>query len=278
PTFVPQNMPAGGGILAANYIAEIAPKDGTYLTMIGQGLPMDQTLGFTPQVKADVSTFGWIGNISDSNILSYMWHTSPIKTMQDATKFEATMAGTGAGSSSSWLPALYNKVLGTKFKLINGYPGAAEVSLAMERGEIDGYGSNPWSSLLSVSPNLVRDHLVTILVQIGVRKEKALPNVPLLSDLARNAEDKAILDFISQALSVGRPVGTTPGVPPERLAALRKAFDDTLADPEFLTEAARANAEINPMDGVTLQRLIEDVMNTPQDVKDKVKAILPERT
>jgi tripartite-type tricarboxylate transporter receptor subunit TctC len=277
PSILPQNMPGGGGITSANYVAEIAPKDGTILTMVGQALPMDQALGLTPSFKADLRTFGWIGNISDSNVLTYVWHTSPTKTMEDAKRRETTLGATGAGDTSSWIPAVYNKVLGTKFKIINGYKSGSEVKLAMEREEVEGFGSNPWSALLSASPHLVNDHLISILVQVGVRKEKDLPNVPLLSELASTPDDKAILEFIGKALAVGRPIGTTPGVPPERVAALRKAFDDTLVDPAFKEDAKHLGAEINPMDGATLQQLIEDVIGAPQDLKDKVKAVLPAR-
>ncbi|HWG07028.1 MAG TPA: hypothetical protein VG271_18645 [Beijerinckiaceae bacterium] len=277
PTMVLQNMPGGGGIAAANYMAEIAPKDGTYLSMIGESMDMDQSLGFDPQFKGDLTTFGWIGNLSESNILTYMWHTSPVKTMQDALKIESTIAGTGSGSPSSWLPLLYNKVLGTKFKLVDGYEGGAAVKLAMDRGEVDGYGGNPWSALNATSPELVRDHLISILVQVGIRKEKDLPDVPLLTDLAPDADKRAILDFISKALSVGRPIGTTPGVPAERLSALREAFDDMLKDPDFLAQAAKAHVQIDPMDGLTLQKITDDVMSAPKALTEKVKAALPDR-
>jgi tripartite-type tricarboxylate transporter receptor subunit TctC len=277
PTIIFQNMPGGGGLQAVNYMAEIAPKDGTYLTMTGQSLPLDEALGYTPTLKADLGSFAWIGNISDSNVLTYTWHTSPVKTIQDAMVSEAKMGGTGAGSSATWLPLLYNKVLGTKFKIIDGYRGGSDVKLAMERGEVDGYSANPWSALVSASPELVRDHLISILVQVGVHKEKDLPDVPLLSELARTPKDKAILEFISKGMAVGRPVGTTPGVPIDRVAALRKAFDDTLVDPDFLAEAAKEHAEINPMNGATLQGLVDDVMATPQAIKDEVRAAMPDR-
>jgi tripartite-type tricarboxylate transporter receptor subunit TctC len=277
PSMLPQNMPGAGGITAANYMAEIAPKDGTHLTMISQALAMDQALGFTPTFKANLRTFGWVGNIGDSNVLTYTWHTSPVKTMEDAKKHETTIGATGAGDSSSWLPAVYNTVLGTKFKIINGYKSGSEVKLAMERGEVEGFGANPWSALLSASPQLVRDKQISILVQVGVRKEKDLPNVPLLSELTNDPKSKAALEYICGAFAVGRPIGTTPGVPPERIAALRKAFDETLTDPAFIADAAKMGAEINPMDGVTLQKLIEGVMDAPQDVKDNVKTILPDR-
>src|SRR6201999_3485335 len=149
PTMLPQNMPAAGGLQAANYVGDIAPKDGTILTMVSQALPMDQSLGFTPQLKADLSSFGWIGNLGDSNLLTYVWHTSPTKTMDDAKRRETTLGGSGAGSVTTWLPLVYNKVLGTKFKMINGYRTSNDVRLAMERGEVEGYAANPWNSLQS---------------------------------------------------------------------------------------------------------------------------------
>jgi tripartite-type tricarboxylate transporter receptor subunit TctC len=277
PTLVAQNMPGAGGLQAVNHLANFAPRDGTYLTMTSQALAMDQALGYTPQFKADLRSFGWVGNVSDSNVLTYTWHTSPVKTIDDAKKYEATMGGTGATSATSWLPELYNKLLGTKFKVVNGYSDGTGVKLAMERGEIDGYGANPWSALLSATPELVRDNLISILVQVGVHKEPDLPNVPLLADLATNDRDKAILEFVSKSFAVGRPIGTTPGVPPERLAALRKAFDETLVDPDFVAAAKKAHAEIKPMNGATLQALIDDILGAPQDIKDLVKAGLPPR-
>jgi tripartite-type tricarboxylate transporter receptor subunit TctC len=278
PSMLPQNMPGAGGITAANYVATIAPHDGTVLTMISQALPMDQSLGFTPTFTADLRTFGWIGNLGDSNVLTYTWHTSPVKTMEDAKKYETTIGATGAGSATSWLPAVYNTVLGTKFKIINGYKSGSEVKLAMDRGEVQGYAANPWAALMSASPDLVRDHKISILVQVGTKRERDLPDVPLLSELANDPEGKAVLEFICKAFAVGRPIGTSPGVPPERLAALRKAFDDTLVDPVFLAEAAKAGAELKPMNGADMQTLINDVMSAPDDIKKKVKAVLPDRS
>src|SRR5690242_5495639 len=153
PTLLAQNMPGAGGLQAVNYLAEKAPHDGTYLTMTSQALPMDQALGYTPALKADLRSFGWIGNISDSNVLTYTWHTSPVKTMADAKTRTAIIAGTGVGSAAAWLPELYNNVLGTKFKVVNGYQSGSEVKLAMERGEVEGYGANPWSALMSANPD-----------------------------------------------------------------------------------------------------------------------------
>jgi len=277
PSIIPQNMPGAGGIIAANYMGDIAPKDGTHLTMISQALAMDQSLGLTPSFKADLRSFGWIGNLGDSNILTYTYHTSTTKTMEDAKKRETTMGATGAGSATTWLPIVYNRLLGTKFKLIQGYKSGSDVKLAMERGEVEGYAANPWAALVSASPELIKNKQLNILTQVGLDKEDDLPNVPLLSELAIDKDSKDILTWISTAMAVGRPIGTTPGVPPERLAALRKAFLDTVKDPVFLAAAAKVDAEIKPIDGVKLQGMIDSVMSSPQSLKDKVKAIMPDR-
>jgi tripartite-type tricarboxylate transporter receptor subunit TctC len=277
PSILPQNMPGAGGIQAANFIAEVAPKDGTHLTMVADALAMDQALGMSPAFTADLRKFGWVGNLSDSNLLTYVWQTSPTKTMADAKARETLMGGTGAASAPSWLPIVYNNVLGTKFKVVNGYKSGSEVKLAMERGEVEGYGANPLASLISASPDLLRNKQISILVQVGVEKEKDLPDVPLLTELAGNAEAKAILEFISKSFAVGRPIGTTPDTPPERLAALRKAFDDTVKDPVFLAEATKIGAEVEPMSGAVLQGLIDDIIGAPQAIKDKVKAVMPDR-
>jgi tripartite-type tricarboxylate transporter receptor subunit TctC len=277
PTMVAQNMPAGGGLAAVSYVAEVAPQDGTVVTMIGQSLPFDQALGYTPSFKQDLRTFHWIGNLSDSNILTYVWHTSHIKSMDDARAREASLGSTGAGDVGSWLPAIYNSVLGTKFKIINGYQGFAQVKLAMERGEVDGFGANPLASIVSTQPQLLRDHLISILVQVGLQREKLLPDVPLLNELARNDDERQVLAFVTKAMSVGRPIGVGPGVPADRVAALRKAFDATLTDPEFIAEAKKSNMDIGPMDGATVQRLVEDVQSAPEQLRAKVRGQMPPR-
>lgn len=277
PTIIPQNMPAAGGLQAANYVGALAPKDGTVLTMVSQALGLDQSLGFTPQLKVDLSKFGWIGNLGDSNLLTYVWRTSPTQTMEDAKGRETTLGASGAGSVTSWLPLVYNKVLGTKFKIISGYKSAVDVRLAMERGEVEGYAANPWNSLRSTDPEAVNEGKLRILVQVGTKKERDLLAVPLLPDLAATKEQREILDFICKAFAVGRPVATTPGVPAERLAALRQAFKDAVADPMFIEAAAKIGAEIRPVYGDELQAFMEGVIGGPQPIKDKVRAVMPPR-
>jgi tripartite-type tricarboxylate transporter receptor subunit TctC len=274
PQVVPVNMPGGGRIVAANYLAYKAPKDGTVLSIVGQGLVVDQALGLNESFKADLREFNWIGNLSATNQVLVAWHTSPTRTLKDATARETVIGATGAGSISVQVPALLNNLLGTRFKIVQGYPGGEEINLAMERGELEGRATNPWVSYKATEPRLVSEKLIRPLVQIGMRKEHDLPDVPLLRELAQKPEHQAILDFISEAVVVGRPIATTPGVPKERIAALREAFEKTLKDPEFLKDAENQRAEIDPMTGTELAALIDKLISTPADIRAKVKAAI----
>ena len=274
PTVVPVNMPGGGGIIAANHVAVAAPRDGTILTIVSQGLPVDQALGLNTTLKADVRSFGWVGNISNSNQLLVTWQASATKTLADARNRETLVGSTGAGSISTQLPALYNNVLGTKFKIIYGYPDGGAINIAMERGELEGRSTNTWASYKAVTPHYVSGKTISPIVQIGMRKEAGLEHVPLLRELEMNASDKAVVELMSMAVTVGRPIGTTPGVPPERLTALRRAFDAALRDPEFIADAEKTRAEIDHMGGEELQALIEAIAATPRDVLDRVKIAL----
>ncbi|MFN3889652.1 MAG: Bug family tripartite tricarboxylate transporter substrate binding protein [Beijerinckiaceae bacterium] len=277
PSVMPINMPGGGGITAANYVATVAPRDGTILTMVSQGLPTDQALGLTPSFKADLRTFNWIGNMSSSNQVTVVWHTSKTQSFEEAKKRETTIGSTGAGSVSTQLPALFNNLLGTKFKIIVGYPDGREVDMAMERGEVEGRGTNPWASYKSAQPRLVKEKLIRPIIQIGLEKEPDLPDVPLLLDQPVAPEDKPILEFMSKAVMVGRPIGSTPGVPPARVNVLRRAFDATLKDPEFIAEAKAQNAEIDYMSGEALAKIIDDLLSAPPSVHERVKAVLRPR-
>jgi tripartite-type tricarboxylate transporter receptor subunit TctC len=279
PQVIPVNMPGGGGIKAANYVAKVAPKDGTILTMVSQGLAVDQALGINNGLEADLRDFHWVGNMSSHNQVTVVWHTSKTKTFDDALKRETVIGCTGAGSVSTQLPAIYNNVLGAKLKLVVGYPDGTDVNLAMERGEVEGRATNPWVSYKATTPHLVEKKMIIPIMQVGLQKEADLPDVPLLRELARNPEEKQILDFISGSVAIGRPVATTPGVPAERVAALRKAFDATLADPEFLADAEKQRMEIRAMTGQQLADVIKGIIEAPADIREKVKlAIVPKNT
>ncbi|MDB5641345.1 MAG: tripartite tricarboxylate transporter family receptor [Hyphomicrobiales bacterium] len=273
PTILPVNMPGGGGIVAANHVAQIAPRDGTILSMVGQGLVVDQALGLNSSFKADLRTFNWIGNLSKSNQITVAWHTSKTKSYADVLTRETLIGATGAGSISTQLPAFYNNILGTKFKIVHGYPDGRDVDIAMERGEVEGRGTNPWASYRAMSPRFVSEKLITPLLQAGLKRDPDLPNVPLIVDVTPE-ESRPLAIFMAKAVSVGRPIATTPGAPPDRVAAMRRAFDKTLLDPDFIREAEAQRAEIDPMDGEELERTVADLIGAPADLRARVKIAL----
>jgi tripartite-type tricarboxylate transporter receptor subunit TctC len=187
------------------------------------------------------------------------------------------MGVTGAGSISVQIGAVLNNVIGTRFKLVVGYPDGNDVNLAMERGEVEGRCSSPWPSFLAATPHYVLDKLITPIVQVGLEKEPDLPDVPLLRELARTPQERQVLDFMSLAVAIGRPIATTPGVPADRVAALRKAFDETLRDPAFIADAEKQRLEIRAMAGGQLADLVRLVIETPTELRERVKLAIQPR-
>jgi tripartite-type tricarboxylate transporter receptor subunit TctC len=277
PAIVVVNMPGGGGITAANYMAQVAPRDGTVIGIVSQGLAVDQALAQSPQLKADLREFNWIANVVYSNQLLVVWHTSPTKTIEDAKKRVTTIGTTGAGSASVQYPAFYNNVLGTRFKIVFGYPGGQYIDLAMERGEVEGRGTNPYSGWMASKPTWIPEKKIIPLMQAGIEKESALPDVPLIIDQQVRAEDKPLLQFMANSSTVGRPLATTPGVPADRVAALRRAFEATVRDPDFIATAKKENMEIRPQTAEVLTQVIMGLLNSPQDVRDRMKIALQPR-
>ena len=187
PSVIPINMPGGGGIRAANYVAKIAPQDGTILTIVSQGLPVDQALGLNASFQADLRDFHWVGNISASNQVLVTWHTARTKTFNDLMTRETLIGSSQAGSISVQMPAVLNNIVGTKIKIVFGYPDGRDINLAMERGEVEGRATNPWASYLSTDPHYVEKKLIVPIIQMGLVKDPDLPDVPLMRDLARDA-------------------------------------------------------------------------------------------
>jgi tripartite-type tricarboxylate transporter receptor subunit TctC len=272
PSQLPYNMPGGGGLVALNYVANVAPRDGTVLTMITQSFPMDQALGLDKNLKVDLRSLAWIGNMSETNEFFFTAKSSPTRTLEDARKRQTVVAATGIGSSMTQLAALYNNMLGTRFKVVYGYPSGPEMSLAMERGEVEGRStSNP--QVLGPSKAEIAAKY-NFLIQAGLRKFPGYEEVPLLRDLARNDEERQVFDFVSRAVAISRPVVAAAGVPPERVAALRRAFDLALADPDFLREAQTLGLEINPMGGAELEANVKAMLDTPPAILAKVAAAI----
>src|SRR5882724_942876 len=272
PTIVPVNMPGGGGLVALNFVANAAPRDGTVLSMITQTFPMDQALGLEKNLKVDMRTLNWIGNMSNTNEFLFTSKGSPTKTLDDARRRETIVAATGLGSIMTQLAAVYNSVLGTKFKVIYGYPSGPDMSIAMERGEVEGRSTSNPQVLAPTAAQVLAKY--NFLVQVGTRKIPQYEQVPLLRDLAGNDSDRGIFDFLSGAVVIARPIVTNAGVPAERVAALRRAFDATLADPDFLLDAERQSLEIGARGGAELQQIVTSLIDTPQGVLDQVRRVI----
>jgi tripartite-type tricarboxylate transporter receptor subunit TctC len=272
PLIVPRNMPGGGSRSAVTWVYTGAPRDGTVLATADQSLAVEQAMG-DKQLRLDTRELIYIGNPSADNNTTATWHTSPVKTIEDAKRIEAPMGATG-GSTSSQYPKAMNALLGTKFRVIVGYPGGNDISLAMERGEVAGRGSNAWGAWKATRADWIREKKINILVQIGLRKAHDLPDVPLLIDLAKNDEDRAVLKLLSASTTIGRPIFTTPGVPEERVKALRDAFDRMVADPAFLEQAKKENLEIEPVSGDDLQKIVADIVATPKPIADRLQEII----
>ena len=270
PTALTVHMPGGGGIKAFNYVANVAPKDGTVLTMVTQSFPMEQALGTNKNLGVDQRQLNWIGNMSDSNQVVVTWHTAQTKTLEDAKRRETIIGATGVGSTSSQLTAFYNYTLGTKFKIIFGYPSSPEIALAMERGEVEGRStSTPQIYAPAGAPPLAN-----FLIQTGTKKLEGFDQVPLLIDLARNPEERALFDFISKASSIARPIAAAGGIPPERVQALRRGFDAMFSDPAFVKEADGQSLEISLTKGEDLQRFVSDMVSAPPELLEKVRVAI----
>jgi tripartite-type tricarboxylate transporter receptor subunit TctC len=262
PAIVPKNQPGAG--------FNVSPKDGTVVGIGAPTIPLDEKLG-TQGVRFKTAELNWIGRIDSLVNIVFLWKTSPVKTFADAQKLESTLSGTGVGSTVSIYPTVMNNVLGTKFKLVMGYKGSNEAMLAVERGEVEGH-STSWTALKVAHPDWLRDASVAILVQFALKRHAELPDVPTAVELARNEEERAILSAIMNATEVGTAFFTTPGVPADRLTALRHAFDATMKDPELLADAQRINVGVSPLAGEDLQRLVADVSQLPPALLDKVRA------
>ena len=272
PRIVPKNMTGAGSRVAANFVYNVAPKDGTVLATADQSMPLEQAVG-DAGITFDTRKFTWIGTPIFENNTLVTWHMSPVKTVEDAKRLEVAVGATGFNTSAQY-PQVMNSLLGTKFKIIMGYPGGNEINLAMENGEVAGRGSNNWTSWKSTKPDWIRDKKINILVQIGLTKAADLPDVPLLMDLAKNEDDRLALKLVSAPPMVGRPVFSTPNVPDDRTKALRDAFDATMKDPAFLEEAKKTGLDINPIGGVELQKIVADIIDTPKPVRDRLASIL----
>jgi tripartite-type tricarboxylate transporter receptor subunit TctC len=272
PTIVMQYMPGGGGRKVAGYVNSAAPQDGTVIATVDQSLVLLQALGDT-SIPVDTRKLNWIGNPLVDNNVVFTWHASGIKTLDDAKKKEVTLAATNANSSGQAYAAVLNSMIGTKFKIVSGYPAGNEANLAMERGEVAGRAASSWGYVKAAKPNWSGEGKLNVLVQVGPTKSPDLAQVPLLKDLARNDTDRAVLQLLSAPIQIGRPLFTGPAVPADRVALLRKAFDETMHDPHFLQEEKAKHFEIIPVSGQDLQKIVAELVAAPKAAVDQLTAL-----
>jgi len=276
PQIVPKNMPGAGHVRAANYMAAQAPRDGTVLATVGNPIALLQIMD-GGNVQYDIAKFNWIGTSDTSSATVYVWSALGVKTLEDAKRREVVIGATGAGGGNVQYPALLNNVLGTKFKVIAGYGTGSDINLAMERGEVDGRANHSFNSLLVSYPQWITEGKIHILVQIGVKPQEGYESVPMLESFARNDTERAIFKLFSAPIALGRPVLTAPAVPGDRVTLLRRAFDATMKDAEFLADAKRSKLDISAIEGETLQTIAEGIVATPPDVIAKAKAAIEAR-
>jgi len=271
PSVIPKNTPGAGSFLAVNQIYAVAPKDGTVLGIGAPTLALDEKLG-SQGVRFKTAELNWIGRVDSLINMVFEWKTSPVKTFADAQKTESTLSGTGAGSTVSIYPTVMNNVFGTKFKLIMGYRGSNDAMLAVERGEVEGH-STSYTALKVAHPDWIRDHTVSILVQFAIKRHPEMADIPTAVELARNDEERQVLSAIMAAAEVGTAFFTAPGVPADRVTALRRAFDATMQDPEFLDETKKSKLTVSPMTGEDLQKLVAQVSDLSPALLEKVRAV-----
>jgi len=271
PSVIVQNMAGAGSLLATNYIANVAPKDGTVIGAVNPVIVTD-SLFYPDRFRFDSRKLKWIGSALRETHVATAWHLAPVQTFDQVFQREFLVAGAG-GSTTSY-PAVLNGVLGTRFKVVAGYAGTAEGGLAMERGEVDGNGAITWASVKVTQAQALRDKQLRVLVQFGLARHRELPDVPWIYEYVRNEADRAALDLVFGTQEFGRPYLVAEGVPDATAGILRVAFDRTMASAEFRADAARRGLDLDPTTGVEIERVVEDVHRTPAAVVDRVRRLL----
>ena len=271
PNVIVQHMPGAGGRRLANAFQLTGPNDGTALGITTPGIVTDQVMN-AEGVQYDLRKFHWIGSPADEVNVLWVWHTTPVKSIDDARQHEVPLSSTGQGAPNFFVPRILNQLYGTKFKVITGYPGANEADLAIERGEVAGRVSG-WTGLKNTS-DWVAAGKTTVLVQQGLRKAPELMHKPLLPELGRNDTERQVYEFLSLVPALGRPFFMPPATPPERVAAIRRAFEATMKDAGFLDEARRSKLDVAPLTGDDMTRIVAKSFSVPPNVLATAKAAM----
>jgi len=270
PTIVPQNMPAAGGLGAANHLYNVAAKDGTVIALFQNTVPLEPFFE-NKQAQFDAAKVGWLGTPTTEVAMYLIWHASRIKTLADAQQQEFVAGAAGAASTPAFYGRVFNQIFNFKARFITGYPGQNEILLAMENGEVEAMASPFWSSLKTARPDWYPEHKIHFLFQYGSEAHPELKGVPIALDLLTNEADKTLLTAASAPLGLGRPFGAPPGIPVDRLAALRAAMMATFKDPAFLADCEKQRLECsNAKTGAELESLINRAYATPADIRKRL--------
>lgn len=278
PTIIVQDMPGAGSLTAANYVYGLAPKDGTVIAAVQRPIPFQQLFGDSG-VRYDPRRIQWLGSTSNELGVVVVWHTAPQRNASDLFTMETVVGGNGVATDTELFARAFNRVLGTKFRIVGGYPGQAQIVLAMERGEVQGTASWSWSDIEKQHLEWLRDGKIRLLLQLDLHKGMSpyLRDVPLAMDLARNAEEREVFGILMSMKALGRPYFVAPEAPTDRSAALRRAFMETMRDSAFLAEANQTLGSINPVTGLDMQKIVTDIYALPAGVVAKAREAIKVR-
>jgi tripartite-type tricarboxylate transporter receptor subunit TctC len=264
PTIISQNMPAAASMQAANWAYEQAPKDGSAIVAIYNSVIPEQLYG-NSAVRFDPRKFEFIGSIAKQQNVCGTWHTHPVKTLDQAKSRQVVVTASGSASDSAILPRIMNAVLGTKFKVVLGYE-TRRARLAIESGEADGACGWSWATIKITAPEWTQKRLLNLFAQTGAQRQGDLPDVPLVTELVSNPDDRQVIEFLSFQQEMGRPFLMPPGTPAHMVAVIRRAFEDTIKDPQFVASAHKALMEIDPMGGAAIHAAITKAYETPKPI------------
>lgn len=267
PTIVPQTMTGAGGLRVTNFLYSAAPKDGSVIGTFSRSIPTIPLLA--PPGTFDARKFTWLGSMSGETSLCLTGKTSVVRTWQDMLTKPSIMGGQAVGADSDVYARLYKNVLGAQIKIVSGYPGTTEITLAMERGEVDGICGLSWGTVKVSHPEWRQNKTVNFLLQAGLNPDPDLPDVPFAMDVVKDPEKKQILYLHFAPQAMGRPFAAPPDIPADRKAALIQAFNSVMKDPELLAEAAKARMDIDPMTGSQIDELLAKIYATPAGIVAK---------
>lgn len=273
PTVVVANVPGAASLNLVNQLNSTLPADGTAIATFGRGIVIDKVVG-RESTDFDAANFGWIGSISQEVSVCGIWHTTGVSSLEELLNQRLILGATAPGSETGVYPVLLNSFLGAQLEIVSGYPGASELDLAIEQEEVDGRCGWTWSAIQTGRLDWYEEGKVFIALQFALEKHEDLQDVPLIMDILETQEQRDIFELILAQQVMGRPYAAPPGVPEERLEALRAAFDATMNDPEFIAQAERQNLDLSPITGEELQELVDNILSAPPEIAEAARQVL----